>query len=465
MTLDRRSLLSASLGAGVGAGLLSIPVAHAAAAAPQPAKSPVDRTGIARAAGTALDALQPNSGGDQTAVLQRLIDDAAARGTELVLPPGRFRSGRLTLRPGTRVSGCGAATILEAAAGPTLLNSDAAHDIVVTDLTLDGGHIPAGAGASAGLVSLKSSRNILLANLEIRSAGAHAILLDGCGGRVTHCRVADAADAGIHANDSTGLTVAMNEITDCGNNGIQVWRSRPGEDGTQVIANHIARIAAHGGGNGQNGNGINVYRADGVSVTDNRITDCAYSAIRGNAASNIQIVSNSCQRLGEVAIYAEFGFAGAVIAANIVDVAATGIAVTNFDVGGRLAVIQGNLIRNLVRREHEPADKRGEGIAVEADATITGNTIEGAPTAGIVIGWAKYMRDCVASGNLIRNSRIGIMVSSDTGAGAAFVTSNMISGATDGAIRAMTRGTAHGPDLALTTTETPRIRIIANMAV
>ncbi len=314
-------------------------------------------------------------------------------------------------------------------------------------------------------MSFKSSRNISLSNLEIRSAVAYAILLDGCGGRVIHCRITYAADAGIHANDSTGLTLAMNEITDCGNNGIQVWRAQAGEDGTQVIANHIARIAAHSGGTGQNGNGINVYRADGVSVTDNRITDCAYSAIRGNAASNIQIVSNSCQRLGEVAIYAEFGFAGALIAANIVDVAATGISVTNFDVGGRLAVIQGNLIRNLVRREHEPTDKRGEGIAVEADATITGNTIEGAPTAGIVIGWGKYMRDCVASGNLIRNARVGIMVSSDSSAGAAFVTSNMISGATDGAIRAMTRGSAHGPDLALTTTETPRIRITGNMAV
>ena len=33
--------------------------------------------------------------------------------------------------------------------------------------------------------------------------------------------------------------------------------------------------------------------------------------------------------------------------------------------GGRLAVVQGNLIRNLKRREFEPEDKRGEGIAVE----------------------------------------------------------------------------------------------------
>ena len=37
-----------------------------------------------------------------------------------------------------------------------------------------------------------------------------------------------------------------------------------------------------------------------------------------------------------------------VIANNIVDGAALGVSVTNFDEGGRLAVVQGNLIRNLV---------------------------------------------------------------------------------------------------------------------
>jgi putative cofactor-binding repeat protein len=63
-----------------------------------------------------------------------------------------------------------------------------------------------------------------------------------------------------------------------------------------------------------------------------------------------------------VALYAEFGFEGALIASNLVDTAATGISVTNFNEGGRLAVVQGNLIRHLFRREQEPEDKRGHGI-------------------------------------------------------------------------------------------------------
>ncbi len=76
-----------------------------------------------------------------------------------------------------------------------------------------------------------------------------------------------------------------------------------------------------GRGTGENGNGVNVFRAGSVFVS-------GYSAIRGNAASNIQ----SCQRLGQVALYAEFGFECALIA-DLIDTAATSISVTNFDEG------------------------------------------------------------------------------------------------------------------------------------
>ena len=55
------------------------------------------------------------------------------------------------------------------------------------------------------------------------------------------------------------------------------------------------------------------------------------------SASNLQIVGNTCTGLGECALYAEFGFEGAVIANNIVDGAALGVSVTNFNKGGRLA--------------------------------------------------------------------------------------------------------------------------------
>ncbi len=189
------------------------------------------------------------------------------------------------------------------------------------------------------------------------------------------------------------------------------------------------------------------FSAGGVSIANCRISDCAYSAIRGNAASNIQMLGNQAYRSGEVALYAEFGFEGAMIANNIVDGAAAGISVTNFNEGGRLAVVQGNMLRNLARREHEPVDKRGEGITVEADAAVSGNVIEGAPTAGIMIGWGRYMRDVVVTGNLVRASRIGIAVSGDPAGGDCLIANNRITGHTAGAIRAMDHAAPVGADL------------------
>ena len=134
-----------------------------------------------------------------------------------------------------------------------------------------------------------------------------------------------------------------------------MWRSEAGDDGTLVIDNRIEETAARAGGSGQNGNAINVFRAGNVIVRGNRIAGAAFSAVRGNAASNLQIAGNTCTGLGEVALYAEFGFEGAIIANNTVDGAALGVAVTNFNEGGRLAVVQGNLIRNLVARRAPPA--------------------------------------------------------------------------------------------------------------
>jgi uncharacterized secreted repeat protein (TIGR03808 family) len=167
-------------------------------------------------------------------------------------------------------------------------------------------------------------------------------------------------------------------------------------------------------------------------VRGNRIARAAFSAVRGNAASNIQIANNLATYVGEVAIYSEFGFEGAVIANNTVDGAAIGVAVVNFNEGGRLATVQGNLIRNLKNKRPagtDPNDGAGIGIAAEADAAISGNVIEGAPSAGISIGWGAYMRDVSVTGNVVRNARHGIAVSVSNGAGAAVISGNLISGA------------------------------------
>ena len=198
-------------------------------------------------------------------------------------------------------------------------------------------------------------------------------------------------------------------------------------------------------------------------VTANRIADCAFSAIRANSASNIQMLGNTIARMGEVALYAEFAFDGAVISGNLVDAATVGISITNFNEGGRLAAVTGNVIRNLIQRP-DNRERSGVGIAVEADTAITGNVVENAPTAGIAIGWGRFCRDIVATGNIIRLSGIGIAVTGDAKAGAVLLSANMITGATRGAIRAMDHGRPIGGDLALANDPKSRIQVSGNMA-
>ena len=172
-----------------------------------------------------------------------------------------------------------------------------------------------------------------------------------------------------------------------------------------------------------------MFRADNVIVRGNRIRNAAFSAVRGNKASNLQIVGNTCTGLGEVALYAEFGFEGAVIANNIVDGAPIGVSVTNFNEGGRLAVVQGNLIRNLVASRPagtDPDDDAGIGIGVEADTLVSGNVVENAPHVGIAAGWGPYLRDVAISSNLIRDADYGITVSVAPGAGTTLIADNLI---------------------------------------
>jgi len=381
MGIDRRRVFAALAGLGaVGAAS----EARAAAVRDAPSRAELDAVALG---------LRPNAPDDQSQVFQRAIEQAAAARAILRLPPGFYRAGALQLPPYAAIKGVAGATRIA---------------IRVTDC-------------------------------EIVNSGRNGISLESVEGEVSANSISG-GDAAIFAIDARGLKISGNTIRGPGNGGILVWRSAPGDDGTLIVDNRIEGVMNKAGGSGQWGNAINVFRADNVIVRGNRIRNAAFTAVRGNAASNLQIVGNTCSGLGEVALYAEFGFEGAVIANNIVDGAALGVSITNFDKGGRLAVVQGNLIRNLVGRRPagtDPNDGAGIGIGIEADTVVTGNVIENAPYAGIAAGWGAYLRDVAITSNVIRHAEFGITVSVAPGAGAAVIADNMISDVRGGAIVGM----------------------------
>jgi uncharacterized secreted repeat protein (TIGR03808 family) len=163
-----------------------------------------------------------------------------------------------------------------------------------------------------------------------------------------------------------------------------------------------------------------------------------------------RLANNSVNDVREVALYSEFSFEGAVIANNTVDGAALGVSVCNFNESGRLAIVQGNIIRNLLAKRPvgtAPDDGSGIGIYVEADTTVSGNVIKNAPSFGIVAGWGKYLRDVAITGNVIRNAFVGVGVSVTSGAGTALVSNNMISETPRGAVVGLDHARPITPDL------------------
>lgn len=445
MQLDRRQMIAAA-GAGASFAAIAGPRVDAQAAPEAQQSAFVTDYGAV-----------PDSSDNQTGVLQKAIDDAARTGRILHFPAGAYLAGGLTLPSGSNLTGVHNRSILKFSDDDSGITAKSVNGIRLAGLVLDGSDITrTPSGTSSALFQAEDVTGLSVTACRFSGGAGNCLSFIRCAGQISDNEISKAPRTGLFCNDSTRLTISHNHVHACGNNGIQIWRSKPGEDGTTVSFNRIEAIGASHGGSGQNGNGINVFRAGSVQVTGNRITDCVFSAIRGNAASNFLVTGNSCDRLGEVAIYAEFGFEGTVIANNIVDKAASGISVTNFNEGGRMAVIQGNLIRNLFLRDKQ----RGVGIAVEADAMVSGNVIEGAPGGGIMVGWGKYLRDVNVTGNLVREARIGIGVSASPGAGYAYVTNNMLSVTADGGIRAMDHDKLLGPDLAKTSSESYR-----NMAV
>jgi uncharacterized secreted repeat protein (TIGR03808 family) len=421
-TITRRSLL---------AGLVALPVA-AQAKNRDPLFAAADFRG-------GLDAshygVVPDALGADAKAFNRLLRDASARNMPVFLPPGIYRLSNIDLPANIRISGVPGATKLAYSGEGQFMRAMGGKRVALTDITIDGANRWL-ADDQPGLMTFQQVEDLTLERCEILGAQKFAVWAERCGGRIDGNTISGAVASAVYAVESRDFAIRDNVIRDCGDGGILVHRWTKGHDGTIVSGNRISRILAKSGGTGEYGNGVNVFRADGVQIANNYVSDCAFTAIRSNAGSNVQITSNQCLGSGETAIYSEFGFDGAVISNNIIDGAANGILSVNFNEGGRLAVISGNLIRNLkLTAPYEQEDAFfGIGIEAESDASVMGNVIENAPRWGMLIGWGPYLRDVNVTGNVIRNAQVGIAATIVEGAGQASIRQNIFSGIKEAAV-------------------------------
>ena len=368
--------------------------------------------------------LRPNNGMDQSAAFEQAAREAAMRGRALLLPSGNYMIGNVSLDYPVRIVGKRGARLV-CVPGARRLLKFRGREAGLRNIVLDGSRqAPGNQDADRGLVYLRDVEKVHISQCRIDGAGGHGLALDGCGGIIEKCTIRKVADAAVFSLDGNGLQVRNNNIADCGNGGILIWQSRQRFDGAVVSGNRIRRIRADAGGTGQNGNGVNVFRAGNVQVVGNDIADCAFSAVRNNAGHHVSIVRNKCLRLGEVAIFVEFEFYNALVERNLIDDAATGISVTNLREGGHKAKVIGNIVRNI-RPEFGAEGEQPCAIAAEGDVLIQNNLMENSAFFGLLLGWGPYLRNVRAVRNTIRRARIGAGVSIVDGAGTATLVSNI----------------------------------------
>ncbi|MFT3989699.1 TIGR03808 family TAT-translocated repetitive protein [Aestuariivirga sp.] len=377
--------------------------------------------------------------------LKTALEKAIQGDGVLDLPAGRYVTDTLELAQPLSIRGVPGRTILAAKGGGPLLSITGTAHVTLSGVTFDGGDAPPTEDQS--LVFCDTVEDLLIENCAFINGKGSGLRLKSCAGRISGNRFSAIAQTALFSRNAKGLEISGNDVRDIGNNGIQVWTSESSEDGTIVSGNRVARIAAKAGGDGQNGNGINVYKAGNVIVANNRISDCAFSAVRNNQGSNCQITGNSISRTGEVAIYCEFGFEGAVVSGNLIADVAFGISITNFNEGGRLAVVSNNVVRNVSGGGTLPYTS-AVGIGAEGDTQVTGNVVENAAQTGIGLGWGKYCRNLSATSNLVRNCGRGITFSVSDGAEPVMITNNRIAGSKQAAIQGMDQKEPVGPDLA-----------------
>lgn len=426
--MNRRDLLAGTFG-----------LAAAGASSPAPA-APLADVSVTSAIRGSINAEQfgvwPNVVDDQSRAFRRMLEKASADSAPIFLPPGSYRLSNIRLPRETRLVGVAGSTRLVYGGDGYLFASDDAALVEFSGLAIDGANRPL-AGGSRALIEFRDLPAMTVDGCEIAGSAASGLVLERVSGRVERSAITGAADYAVYCVQAGRMSFVSNTVADCGEGGLLVHRWQAGADGSIVTGNRIERIGARSGGTGQYGNGINIFRADNVLVANNHVADCAFSAIRANSAGNVQIVGNQCLRSGETAVYSEFAFEGAVIASNVVDGAAIGISIANLNEGGRLAVCQGNVVRNLI--DHAPYEAYesigfGIGISAEADTAITGNVVDSAERFGVLLGWGPYLRNVTATGNVVRKAGEGIAVSVAEGAGTAVVTDNLIEGAARGVV-------------------------------
>ncbi len=231
--------------------------------------------------------VEPNAERDQSAAMQRAIDELAPAGQPIIIPAGMYRAGKLQLPSSAAVIGVPGLSILLAPKGTPVFECRDTADVSLRGVAFIG----------AGLVA-KECRKLTVADCQVLSSGGDGLVCSGTGLLVTGNRASGCARAAIWV-EGDGL-ITNNLIGGGGQFGLRLgsaWRL-----GTMsVVSNYIDGA--------QVGIGVSSSEIGYAFIAMNMITGAKNGGIR--ALSGDELIGKDLTRGGSEA------FRNFAIAANV----------------------------------------------------------------------------------------------------------------------------------------------------
>ena len=184
--------------------------------------------------------ITPDARLDQSAAMQKAIDELAASGQPIIIPAGCYRAAKLQLSSKAVVCGIPGLSVLTAPQGSPVFESLNTGDVSLRGVTFSG----------TALIA-RECRNLTISDCQILSSGGDGIVCTGTGLFVTGNRAAACARAAIWA-EGDGM-VTNNLVNGPGQFGLRLGGLA--RLGTLTVINNRIDGAAVGIGISNSGNG------------------------------------------------------------------------------------------------------------------------------------------------------------------------------------------------------------------
>jgi hypothetical protein len=331
-----------------------------------------------------LGGTPPTGGGSGTAnyISCGGVDDTAtivAAAPVIQLPTAACAVDAMNLPANANLRGPGTLKWISGRTGNAITESNA--NVVFDNLTVDlNGNLPA--GASGGFF-INGGNNFTIRNVRVTSTGAPAGMLNpaisvyNAGGLISNTTVDNTVKGEhlfINPNKRSDRKVLVDGWLSDGSNQNDIAVQNSGSEGpANVEITHfvISNVTDTNAGTGQQGNAVDTYLADGVTVHDGQVSNTRFSSVRfatsnGNQAYNIRSTGTQ-----ETAYYAELGGASNVFHDLVIENGVSGTNLTNVSQRANYPNDSPNTAYNITCRNMIDYCVQGEHDSIH-DITVDG---------------------------------------------------------------------------------------------